>query len=266
MAQDRGRLTGKSCIVTGAGQGIGKAIAARLAAEGASVAVVDINVRTAESVAAEIENAGGIVGAVKCDVADRKSVRAMIRATAKAFGGVDVIFNNAAVAEIRPFMEIRERDWQRIMNVNGLGVLICMQEAVKQMRRQKRKGGKIINTASIAGKEGFDVQPHYCASKSAVISLTQAGARSFAGDGITVNAFCPGVVKTELWEQLDKEFMKYGLFKKPGDAMKAFSARILSGKPSTPEDIVGLAAFLASADSDYITGQSIMVDGGMIMS
>ncbi|MDP6449337.1 MAG: glucose 1-dehydrogenase [Lentisphaeria bacterium] len=260
------RLDGKVCVVSGAGRGIGEGIAKRLASEGAKVAIVDLDLPAAKKVAAAIDKAGGSAIAIKCDVADRKSVREMIRATVKAFGRLDVIFNNAAVAEIRPFMEVRERDWNKIMHVNGLGVLICMQEAVKQMRRQKGKGGKIINTSSIAGREGFDVQPHYCASKSAVVSLTQSGARAFAADGITVNAFCPGVVKTELWEQLDKEFMKYGLFKKPGDAMKTFCQRVLSGKPSTADDIVGLAAFLASGDSDYITGQSIMVDGGMVLA
>jgi meso-butanediol dehydrogenase/(S,S)-butanediol dehydrogenase/diacetyl reductase len=260
------RLDGKVCVVSGAGRGIGEGIAKRLASEGAKVAIVDLDLPAAKKVAAAIDKAGGSAIAIKCDVADRKSVREMIRATVKAFGRLDVIFNNAAVAEIRPFMEVRERDWNKIMHVNGLGVLICMQEAVKQMRRQKGKGGKIINTSSIAGREGFDVQPHYCASKSAVVSLTQSGARAFAADGITVNAFCPGVVKTELWEQLDKEFMKYGLFKKPGDAMKTFCQRVLSGNPSTADDIVGLAAFLASGDSDYITGQSIMVDGGMVLA
>jgi meso-butanediol dehydrogenase/(S,S)-butanediol dehydrogenase/diacetyl reductase len=260
------RLDGKVCVVSGAGRGIGEGIAIRLASEGAKVVIADLDERAGKKVAAGIGKVGGSAIAVKCDVADRKSAREMIRATVKAFGRLDVIFNNAAVAEIRPFMEVREQDWNKIMHVNGLGVLICMQEAVKQMRRQKGTGGKIINTASIAGREGFDVQPHYCASKAAVISLTQSGARAFAGDGITVNAFCPGVVKTELWDQLDKEFMKYGLFKKPGDAMKTFCQRVLSGKPSTVDDIVGLAAFLASSDSDYITGQSIMVDGGMVLA
>ena len=150
------------------------------------------------------------------------------------------------------------------MRVNGLGVLICMQEAARQMMAQG-EGGKIINTSSIAGREGYDIQPHYSASKFAVIALTQAGARAFAEHGITVNAFCPGVVRTELWEQLDREFMAQGLFENPGDAMAEFAKRILLGRTSTPDDIVGLASFLASDDSDYITGQSIMVDGGMVL-
>jgi meso-butanediol dehydrogenase/(S,S)-butanediol dehydrogenase/diacetyl reductase len=139
-----------------------------------------------------------------------------------------------------------------------------MQEAARQMIDQG-EGGKIINVASIAGKEGYDIQPHYSASKFSVVALTQAGARAFAKHGITVNAFCPGVVRTELWEQLDEEFLEQGLFERPGQAMEEFAGRILLGRTSTPDDIVGLAAFLVSDDSNYITGQSIMVDGGMVL-
>jgi meso-butanediol dehydrogenase/(S,S)-butanediol dehydrogenase/diacetyl reductase len=161
-------------------------------------------------------------------------------------------------------MQVREQDWERLMKVNGLGVLICMQEAARQMISQGT-GGKMINTSSIAGREGYDLQPHYSASKFAVIALTQAGARAFAEHGITVNAFAPGVVHTELWKQLDKEFIDLGLSKEPGEAMAGFASRALLGRHSAPQDLVGIAAFLASNDADYITGQTIMVDGGMVM-
>ena len=258
------RLEGKSCIVTGAGRGIGRGIAIRLAEEGASVCVADIDDAAARAVAAEIEGQGGTALASCVDVAERPSVKEMVGSVVEAFGRLDVIFNNAALAGIKPFMDLTEGEWERLMRVNGLGVLICMQEAARQMMAQG-EGGKIINTSSIAGREGYHIQPHYSASKFAVIALTQAGARAFAAHGITVNAFCPGVVRTELWEQLDEEFMAQGLFEKPGDAMAEFARRILLGRTSTPDDIVGLAAFLASDDSDYITGQSIMVDGGMVM-
>ncbi|MCZ7568948.1 MAG: glucose 1-dehydrogenase [Ardenticatenaceae bacterium] len=258
------RLEGKSCIVTGAGRGIGRAIARRLADEGAGVCIADIDEKSAHQVANEIEAEGGQAFPRRVDVADRVSVKAMIRSTVDAFGRLDVIFNNAAVAEIRPFMDVTESDWDRLMRVNALGVLISMQEAAREMIAQGQ-GGKMINTASIAGKEGYDIQPHYSASKFAVVALTQAGARAFAKYGITVNAFCPGVVRTELWEQLDKEFLERGLFERPGEAMAEFARRILLQRTSTPEDIVGLAAFLASDDSNYITGQSIMVDGGMVL-
>ena len=259
------RLTDKSCVVSGAARGIGTAIAKRLAAEGASVGVVDVDIDGAQGVADEITGQGGKAIACRCDVSARADVKAMVHQVVDTFGSLDVIFNNAAVAEIRLFMDVEEEHWNRIMKVNGLGVLICMQEAARQMIDQGQ-GGKIINTASIAGKEGYDLQPHYCASKFAVVALTQAGARAFGQHGITVNAFCPGVVRTELWKQLDQEFIELGISERPGQAMDDFASRALLGRSSTPDDIVGLAAFLASNDSNYITGQSIMVDGGMVLS
>lgn len=259
------RLTDKSCIVSGAARGIGTAIAKRLAAEGASVGVADIDIDGAQHVADEITGQGGKALACRCDVSARDDVKSMIHQVVDTFGSLDVIFNNAAVAEIRLFMDVEEEHWNRIMKVNGLGVLICMQEAARQMIEQGH-GGKIINTASIAGKEGYDLQPHYCASKFAVVALTQAGARAFGQHKITVNAFCPGVVRTELWKQLDQEFIELGISERPGQAMDDFASRALLGRSSTTDDIVGLAAFLASSDSDYITGQSIMVDGGMVLS
>lgn len=258
------RLEGKSIIVTGAARGIGYGISARMAAEGARVCLADIDAEGVKQAATEIEAKAGTALACRVDVADRTSVKEMIRSTVDAFGRLDVIFNNAAVAGIKPFMDLTEDDWEEIMRVNALGVLICMQEAARQMMAQE-EGGKIVNTASIAGKEGYDIQPHYCASKFSVVALTQAGARAFGKHGITVNAFCPGVVETELWEQLDKEFIEQGLFDQPGEAMKTFASRILLERTSTPDDIAGLAAFLASDDSSYITGQSIMVDGGMVL-
>jgi len=258
------RLAGKTCVVSGAGRGIGKGIVQRLAAEGANVGVVDLNREAAEQVVTEISEQGGNALACQCDVSERAQVKSMISQVVEEFGSLDVIFNNAAIAEIRLFMDVQEEHWEKIMKVNGLGVLICMQEAARQMMEQG-KGGKIINTSSIAGKQGYDLQPHYCASKFAVVALTQAGARAFGKHGITVNAFCPGVVRTELWKQLDQEFMDLGISERPGQAIDDFAAGALLGRSSTADDIVGLAAFLASNDSDYITGQSIMVDGGMVL-
>ncbi len=260
-----GRLEGKSCAVTGAARGIGKAIAVRLAAEGARVAVVDLDFDGARQVVDEIGGAGGEALACQCDVSDRAGVRATIEAIVEAHRSLDVIFNNAGIAEIRPFMEVEEEHWDRLMKVNGLGVLICMQEAGRRMIVQGQ-GGKIINTASIAGKEGYDIQPHYSATKFSVIALTQAGARAFAKHGITVNAICPGIVRTDLWDGLDEGFMEFGIAERPGQGMEQFAERILLGRTATPEDMAGPAAFLASDDSDYITGQSLMVDGGMVLS
>jgi meso-butanediol dehydrogenase/(S,S)-butanediol dehydrogenase/diacetyl reductase len=264
MIMADGRLAGTTCVVTGGASGIGRAIARRLADDGAQVAIVDLNSDGAQEVAIRIVLDGGRAEAIKCDVSDRSSVRAALESVLDVFGGLDVIFNNAGLAEIRPFMEVGEEHWDRLMRVNGLGVLICMQEAGRLMIEQGR-GGKMINTASIAGKEGYDIQPHYSATKFSVVALTQAGARAFAKHGITVNAICPGIVATELWQGLDEDFLRFGITVRPGEGMERFSERILLGRTATAEDMAGPAAFLASPDSDYITGQSLMVDGGMVL-
>jgi meso-butanediol dehydrogenase/(S,S)-butanediol dehydrogenase/diacetyl reductase len=257
-----GTVHGKSIIVTGAGRGIGAEIARELARNGARVCVADLNEEAAKSVAAAI---GSSAIAVKVDVASRASVKAMIATTVEAFGKLDVIFNNAGISQTCRFIDVTEDDWHRLMNVNALGVLIGMQEAARQMKAQGT-GGKIINTASIAGKQGYAFFAHYCASKFAVVALTQAGARALASDRITVNAFAPGVVRTELWEQLGREFMDLGLTQEPDQAINEFSRSILVGRYSKPEDITGVTTFLASTGSDYVTGQTYMVDGGMVLT
>jgi meso-butanediol dehydrogenase/(S,S)-butanediol dehydrogenase/diacetyl reductase len=257
-----GTVSDKSIIVTGAGRGIGAEIARDLARNGARVCVADLNLAAAREVADAI---GGSAIAAKVDVADRESTRALIEETVGAFGRLDVMFNNAGISQTRPFMEVTEDDWRRIMEVNGLGVLIGTQEAARRMKAQGT-GGKIINTASIAGKQGYPLFAHYCASKFAVVALTQAAARALAPDRITVNAFAPGVVRTELWEQLDREFMALGLTTKPEQAIDEFSQSILIGRPSRPDDITGVTTFLASTGSDYVTGQTFMVDGGMVLT
>jgi meso-butanediol dehydrogenase / (S,S)-butanediol dehydrogenase / diacetyl reductase len=257
------RLAGRTCIITGGGRGIGRGIALRLGSEGANVVIADINEAGAREVAGEITAAGGEAIGLSCDVTDRESIRGAIAATVERFGRLDVLFNNAGISQTRRFLDITEEDWERIMRVNGLAVLLCMQEGAEQMRRQGG-GGKIVNTASIAGKEGFPLFAAYSASKFAVVALTHSGARALAADGITVNAFCPGVVATELWEQLDREFIELGETERPGQALEEFGAAILVGRVSGPDDIAGLAAFLASPDSDYMTGQAINIDGGMV--
>ena len=257
------RLDGRSCIVTGAAGGIGRAIALRLAEEGGRVFVADIDAAGAERTATEIAEAGGQARAARCDVTDRAGVRAMIEASVAAFGPLDVVFNNAGIAQIKPLLEIDDADWHRMMDVNAFGVLVCMQEAAKCMIAQGR-GGKIVNTASVSGKQAGPVSAHYAASKFAVVALTQAGARAWGPHGITVNAFCPGIVVTDMYRQIDREFQ--ALPATPPDTTLAdINPDIPLGRHSTPADIVGLAAYLASADSDYMTGQAIQIDGGMLM-
>jgi meso-butanediol dehydrogenase / (S,S)-butanediol dehydrogenase / diacetyl reductase len=258
-----GRVEGRVIVVTGAAQGIGAGIARGLAAEGGKVVVADVNTDQAVATAGAITDAHGTALAVGVDVSDRGQVQNLIRRTVEEFGELNVIFNNAGISRPEAFMDITEESWHRIMNVNGLGVLIAMQEVVKQFSAQG-SGGKIINTASIAARQGFPDFAHYCASKAAVLSLTQAGARSFAEQGITVNAFAPGVVSTPLWEDLDRVLAERDN-KAEGQPMAEFSEGILIGRPATPEDIVPTALFLASSDSDYMTGQVMMIDGGMVL-
>jgi meso-butanediol dehydrogenase / (S,S)-butanediol dehydrogenase / diacetyl reductase len=256
-----GTVQGKVAIVTGAGRGIGAEIARDLVKNGAKVCVADLNLAAARKVAKAL---GKSAIAVKVDVASRASTRKMIAATVKAFGRLDVMFNNAGISQACQFMDVTEKDWQRIMDVNGLGVLIGTQEAARQMRKQ-RNGGEIINTASIAAKQGYPLFAHYCASKFAVAALTQAAARALEPDKITVNAFAPGVVRTELWEQLDREFIDIGVTRKRDQAINEFSQAILAGRYSKPDDITGVTTFLASTASDYMTGQTVMIDGGMVL-
>ncbi len=257
-------LQGKVAIVTGGAQGIGEGIALRLVQEGAHVAIADLNGDKAKSVAENVNRKGGNVIGISVDVADRAQVRAAIQETVKSFGKVDVFFNNAGFNKPLPFMDVDENNFNSIMRVNAWGVLVCTQEAAKQMIAQG-EGGKIINTASIAGRQGYAEFAPYCASKASVISLTQAAAREFAKHKITVNAFAPGVVVTPLWDGLEQDMMDKGVIKRKGEFIESFSSSILLGYPSHPGNIAGIAAFLASADSNYITGQVIMADGGMVL-
>lgn len=259
-----GRVENKVGIVTGAAQGIGRAIAHDLAKEGASVVVADLNEEKAQTVAAEINEKGGKAIAVKVDVADRESVQNLVAKTVEAFGKLDVMFNNAGVNNPQDFLETTEENWNFIMKVNGLGVLIGMQEAAKQMIKQGG-GGKIINTASAVARTGFENIGPYCASKASVIILTQSAARALAQHSITVNSFSPGVVGTPLWDMLDKMEMDAGNTEKPGEAIQGASANTLIGRPAMPDDIVGTTTFLASAESDFMTGQNVAIDGGWVL-
>jgi meso-butanediol dehydrogenase / (S,S)-butanediol dehydrogenase / diacetyl reductase len=254
----------KVIIVTGAARGMGAAIARDLAAEGGKLVIADVRVDLGERVASSIRKSGSEAVAVAVDVSQRASVRDMIRKTVAEFGRLDVIFNNAGVSKVVPFMEIDEEEWDRTLRINAFGVLLCMQEAARQMIEQGQ-GGKIINTTSIGGKQGYPLFAAYNASKFAVGALTQAGARALGSHKITVNCFGPGIVSTEMWDELDKEFIAMGITKKPKEAINEYSLPIIMGRHATPADIVGVTRFLASSQSDYMTGQTVMIDGGMIL-
>jgi meso-butanediol dehydrogenase/(S,S)-butanediol dehydrogenase/diacetyl reductase len=264
------RVDGRTILVTGAASGIGAAIARGCADEGANVVIADLNLKGAEAIAGAIESAGGSAIVVGIDVVDRASIVAAIEVAVERFGRLDVYFNNAGMNAPMKFVDITEANFERVMSINALGVLIGTQEAARQYLKQGAAPdavagaviGKVVNTASIAGRTGFPNFAPYSASKAAVISLTQAAARSFAAEGITVNAFAPGVVATPLWTQLDKDLADIGAADAGFDSM---ASDILLGRPAQPSDIVPTALFLASSDSDYITGQVIPIEGGMIL-
>lgn len=256
-----GRLEGRTIVVTGGASGIGAALAGGFADEGANVVIADLDLAAAEQLAGRIEDSGGSAMAVRVDVADRSAVRAGIERAVERFGRLDAYFNNAGMNSPMKFLDVTEANFELVMRVNALGVLIGTQEAARRFIAQGG-GGKVVNTASIAGRQGFSSFAPYSAAKAAVISLTQAGARALAEHGITVNGFAPGVVATPLWTKLDKELEEIGEGQNGFDSM---SSSILLGRPADPVDIVPTGVFLAAADSDYITGQIIPIEGGMIL-
>ncbi len=267
MDEPRG-VEGRVCIVTGAARGIGRAIAEALLDDGAKVCFADLNAEQAAEAAernrARNDVPDDAVISASVDVRDRAQVREMVERTAETFGRLDVMFNNAGVNKPMNFLDVTEENWHLIMDVNGLGCLIGMQEAARRMIAQGG-GGKIVNTASIASRQGFDNVAPYCASKWAVVSLTQSAARDLARHDITVTGFAPGVVATEMWEEVDRDLMEIGAAERPGQAMEEFSADILRGRVARPSDITGTTTFLASRASDYMTGQIVMIDGGMTL-
>jgi meso-butanediol dehydrogenase/(S,S)-butanediol dehydrogenase/diacetyl reductase len=258
-----GRVEGKAIIVTGAGSGMGRCFALGLAREGALVGVLDLKLDAATRVCEEIAAEQLSAVPLTADVSKRDEVVAAFDSFVDRAGGVDVLFNNAGFNKPLHLMDVTDDNWHSIMDVNALGTLIGIQEGARRM--MPRGAGKIVNTSSIAGRQGYPSFAPYCASKFAVNALTQAAARGLAEHNITCNAFAPGVVDTPLWTQLDADLLSIGDADQPGQAMADFASGILRGRPATPEDILGTALYLASADSDYLTGQIIMIDGGMVL-
>lgn len=253
-----------TAIVTGAGRGIGRGIALRLAKDGHAVAVNDIDKANAEAVAAEITDGGGHALAVPADVTDRAAVFAMVDRVATELGSVDVMVANAGIAQVKTILELTPDDLRKIFEVNVFGVVYSLQAAAERMIAQGN-GGKIINAASIAAHSGFDYLGHYSATKFAVRALTQAAAKELAKHQITVNAYCPGIVGTEMWDLIDEKLGAY-LGTAKGEALANYSQLIALGRVQTPEDVAGFVSYLAGPDSDYMTGQSVMIDGGIVMS
>lgn len=256
----------RSTIVTGAAQGIGRAIALRLARDGLAVTVADLPGRAgaAAGVVAEITAAGGTARAAAVDVADADGVDGLVAEHATAYDGLDVMVANAGIAITSPLVETGEDDWQRTLSVNLGGVFHCYRAAARLMVEQRR-GGRLIGAASVASHRGGMWQGAYSASKFGVRGLTQSVAQELAPHGITANVFSPGVVHTPMWEGID-EAMTDRRGTPVGSAMQGMIDQIPLGRLETPDDVAGVVSFLASADSAYVTGQSIVVDGGMWFS
>jgi NAD(P)-dependent dehydrogenase (short-subunit alcohol dehydrogenase family) len=255
------KLKDKVAVITGAARGIGKALAERYVKEGAKVAVADMNEPGANAVASALgPNAIG----VKLDVTDQASIDAMVSIMVSKFGGIDILVNNVGIFDLAPIVEITRESYRRVYAVNVEGLLFTLQAVAKQMIKQGR-GGKIINFASQAGRRGEALVAIYCSSKAAVISLTQSAGLDLIKHRINVNGIAPGVVDNEHWDHVDAMFAKYENLK-PGEKKRIVGASVPFGRMARPDEIGGLATFLASEDADYIVAQTYNIDGGNWMS
>jgi meso-butanediol dehydrogenase/(S,S)-butanediol dehydrogenase/diacetyl reductase len=259
-----GTLYGKVAVVTGGSRGIGAAIAWRFAREGAAV-VLAANEAMVDSIAEDIRAAGWRAASIVADVTQAGDVARIYDLAEAEFGWVDISVQNAGVITIARIEEMTEAEWDRVMAVNTKGVFLCCQAAIARIRKHG-SGGRLINTASGQARQGFIFTPHYAASKFGVIGLTQSLAKEVAKEGITVNAFCPGIIETDMWAYNDQAWGKLLGDYAPGELMAEWVGNIPMGRAGSGEDVAGLVAFLAGPDAGYITGQTINVDGGLIMS
>ena len=256
-----GRLAGKSALITGAARGIGRAFAEAYLREGATVAIGDINLEAAEKAAAEI---GPAAFAVRLDVTDQDSIDAAVKAVEERAGGIDILVNNAALFDLAPIVEITRESYDRLFAVNVAGTLFTLQAVARSMI-ERGKGGKIINMASQAGRRGEALVAVYCATKAAVISLTQSAGLDLIKHRINVNAIAPGVVEGEHWDHVDSLFSKYE-GRPLGEKKRLVGEAVPYGRMGTAADLTGMAVFLASSESGYVVAQTYNVDGGNWMS
>lgn len=255
------RLAGKSALITGAARGIGRVFAAAYVREGATVAIADINLEAAQAAAREM---GDAAYAVQIDVSQQDSIDAAIATVVAKAGKLNILINNAALFDAAETVDITRASYDKLYAVNVGGTLFTMQAAARQMIKQGH-GGKIINMASQAGRRGESLVLVYCSTKAAVISMTQSAGLNLIKHGINVNAIAPGVVDGEHWEHVDAMFAKLE-HKQPGQKKAEVAAGVPAGRFATPDDLTGMAIFLASSESDYILSQTYNVDGGQWMS
>jgi meso-butanediol dehydrogenase/(S,S)-butanediol dehydrogenase/diacetyl reductase len=255
-------LEGKVAVITGAARGIGQGIALRLAEEGVNLALLDLSAEQLDSVRSELEPFGVKVTTYVANISNRDEVYAAIEHVVSTLGTLDVMINNAGISQVKPIAEVVPEDLDRILNINIGGVTWGIQAAAAKFKLLNKRG-KIINASSIAGHDGFAMLGIYSATKFAVRALTQVAAKEYASAGITVNAYCPGVVGTDMWVEMDERFSEITGTAK-GETYKKYVDGIALGRAQTPADVAALVAFLASDDADYITGQSILTDGGLV--
>ena len=254
------RLAGKAAIVTGAGRGIGKATALKFAREGADVLVPDLDFRTSEQAAAEIRALGRRGVPLQMNVTHLTDIHRMVETALREFGKIDILVNNAGCTSVRRLLDITEAEWDQTQALNAKATFFCLQAVAREM--VKRRSGVILNAASISGRSGKPLLTDYCASKFAVIGLTQSAALALAPYGIRVNAVAPGIVDTDMWVSIDQEWS--ALEGKPSGTVKASRVSTIPlGRIETPEDVANLYAFLASEEASYITGQTYNVCGGL---
>ncbi|TWH64161.1 meso-butanediol dehydrogenase/(S,S)-butanediol dehydrogenase/diacetyl reductase [Azomonas agilis] len=256
------KIKGKTVLVTGSGRGIGRSIALRLAQDGANLALVDMMPDGISAVANEIKALGGRAITFTADVSDPQQITAAVESTVHELGGMDIMINNAGIALIGPLIDTEPAAVERVMRVNVNGVLWGIQAAARSFKARSIPG-KIISGCSIAGHEGYALLGVYSATKFAVRALTQAAAKELASDGITVNSYCPGVVGTDMWVEIDKRMAEV-TGAKVGETYDKFVNNIALGRAQTPEDVAAFVSYLAGPDSDYMTGQSIIIDGGLV--
>ncbi|MCE2738898.1 MAG: L-iditol 2-dehydrogenase [Rhodobacter sp.] len=255
------RLDGKCALITGAARGIGLEFARAYLREGAKVAIADINMPAAEAAAARL-GAGAI--AIRLDVTDQASIDAAVAEAVQLMGRIDILVNNAALFDLAPIVDITRASYDRLFAVNVAGPLFMLQAVARHMIA-RGGGGKIINMASQAGRRGEPLVAVYCATKAAVISLTQSAGLNLIAHGINVNAIAPGVVDGEHWDGVDALFARYeGL--PPGEKKRQVGLAVPFGRMGTAADLTGMAVFLASSDADYVVAQTYNVDGGNWMS
>lgn len=259
------RFEGRTVFVTGGNKGIGRGIATRFASEGAKVAIAAVETDTAEAAEAIAAETGAEVIGLKLDVTDARAVAETYAEAESRLGALSVSVQNAGVITIAKVEDLTEREWDLNLDVNTKGVFLCCQEAVRRFRASGTKG-RLVNTASGQARQGFIYTPHYAASKFGVVGLTQSLAKELAAEGITVNAICPGIIHTEMWDYNDRVWGAMLGDYAPGELMAEWVEGIPMKRAGTPAEVGALVAFLASDDAAYITGQTVNVDGGLIMS